>query len=169
MPRCDSRRLDADRLEDGRRDVGDVVVLVADGAAVLDARRPVDDHRVADAAAVGVLLVALEGRVAGLRPTGRVVVVVQRPAQLVDVLQHVLDAQVDVAAGDGVEVDLLGLADWAALLAGAVVRDQHDQRVLELADLLQEVQASARCGCRCGPGTPRTPPASARRGAARCR
>ena len=53
------RGLYARHLEYGGRDVADMVELVADLAALRDPRRPVHDQRVADPAAVGVLLVAL--------------------------------------------------------------------------------------------------------------
>ena len=120
------RGLHARHLEYGRRDVADMVELVADLAALPDPRRPVHDQRVADPAAVGVLLVALERGVAGHGPAQRVVVVEVGLADGVDVLevlgQGVAHA-VEVAQG-------VHRAEGRALLAGAIVRDQGDQGVL---------------------------------------
>ena len=52
VPVDDLRHLDAAAFEDRRDDVGDVVVLAAHLAPRLDALRPVDHERVADAALV---------------------------------------------------------------------------------------------------------------------
>ena len=73
-----------ERVEHGRHHVDGVRVLRADLALGLDALRPVDDERIADAAAVGLALPAAERRVAGEGPAPRVVVEVLRPAELVD-------------------------------------------------------------------------------------
>ena len=78
-------------LEDGRRDVDDVVELVADLALGLDAVRPVDDRAVAGAAPVrGDLLGPLVRRVHRVRPADRVVVVGLGRAELVDPRRHEL-------------------------------------------------------------------------------
>ena len=74
----------AEDVEHGRRHIADVMELPPDAAPLGDARRPVHDQRVAHAAAVGVLLVALQRRVARHRPADRIVVVVLCLADLVD-------------------------------------------------------------------------------------
>ena len=58
--------------------------LRAHFALRLDALRPVNDEGVADAAAIGFALPALERRVAGVRPSPGVVIEGFRPAELVD-------------------------------------------------------------------------------------
>ena len=138
----DGRRLDVQQLQHRRHEVRDVVVLVAQ-AGLLDPGRPVDDQRIADAAAVGVLLVPLERRVAGLGPAGRVVDVGGLVAEPVDRLQAELQRLRDVAGVRLVDVEA---ADARALVAGAVVRHQHDHRVVKLADLLQVVDQPADLG-----------------------
>ena len=89
----------------------------------LDAVRPGDDERVADAAAVGLPLPAPERRVAGPRPAPRVVVEVLRAADLVDDLEAVLERLRGVVE----ELRLVGGAGRAALGARAVVGDHHDR------------------------------------------
>ena len=82
---------DAGHLVDRRDDVDHVHELIPKSALVLDLRGPRHDHRVAGAAEVaGHLLGPLEGRVHRVRPGGREVVEVLRPAELVDHLQFVL-------------------------------------------------------------------------------
>ncbi len=80
------RRRHADRIEDGRGDVDRVAELAAELAGALQPCRPADDQRVAYAAAVGVLLVPLQRRVAGLRPAPGDVAVAVRPADVVEAL-----------------------------------------------------------------------------------
>ena len=130
---------DAGQFEDGRSDVRDVVELLADAAPVHDQLRIVDDQRVANAAAVGVLLVALERRVAGHRPAQGIVVVQVALADLVDV-GEVLFQRVAHAVEVAQRIDG---AEGRALLACAVVRDQGDDRVFELAGLREEAQQAA--------------------------
>ena len=153
------RRLDAEGVEDRRDDVDRVVVLVADLAASLRAGRPRDDARVARAAVELVALPHLERRVERHRPAVRVVVVRLRPAELVDHRQ-VLREVVGDAVG---ELHLVHRAVRAALAAGAVVGDDDDQRVLELARSPPGSRAGARCGGRRARGSPRRPPPSERR------
>ena len=75
----------ARRLEDCGRHVDDVAELRADLALGLDPLGPVDDRAVARAAEVrGDLLGPLVGRVHGVRPAHRIVVVGLGPAQLVE-------------------------------------------------------------------------------------
>ena len=132
-------QLDAEALVHGGHDVDAVCVLVAQLALGLDACRPVHHHRVAYAALPGVALEELEGRVEGHRPAGGVVVVGRHRAELVDereVLLHVV--------GHGVEeVVLVDRAVRAALARGAVVGDPDDERVVELAGLLEVVDQAS--------------------------
>ncbi len=84
------RRRDAEDLEEGR---GRCRWRARTGAATVagrDARRPVDDERVGDAALVDLALPAAERGVAGHRPAPRVVVVAVGSADLVDVLECLL-------------------------------------------------------------------------------
>ncbi len=98
--------------------------------------RPGDDERVARPTTVGLALPAPEGRVARPRPTPRVVVEVLRAADLVDDLEAVLERLLGVVE----ELCLVGGAGRAALRARAVVRDDHDQGVVELPLLLEVVE-----------------------------
>ena len=129
-------RRDPCEFQHGRRDVADMVELVANAAAVGDALGVVQDQRVAHAATVGVLLVALERRVAGHRPAQRVVVVQVRLANLVDVRQ-VFRQRVTHTVEIAQRVDR---AKGRALLARAVVGDQRDHRVVEFPGLRQVIQ-----------------------------
>ncbi len=125
----DVRTRRADRLEDGRRNVGDVVELVADAALVADAGRPVRDQRIADAATMGVLLVALVRCVADRSPAPGIVVEAFRRADLVDACDRLFDRlrpAVEIAR-------VVDHAGRAAFLAGAVVGHQQEQRVVEFA------------------------------------
>ena len=60
----------ADRVQDGRGDVDDVVVLAADLALRGDPLRPGDDRAIGDAAVAGVELRLGERGVVGDRPAG---------------------------------------------------------------------------------------------------
>src|SRR5262245_25814586 len=68
------RSLEAERLEHGRHHVDGVRVLRADFSFGPDAFRPVDQERIADTTPIGLPFPTTEGRVAGERPTPRVVV-----------------------------------------------------------------------------------------------
>ena len=114
-------------------------VLRADLAARLDPGRPGDDERVRGAAAVGLALPAPERRVAGPRPAPRIVVEVLRAADLVDDRQALLERLLGVVE----ELRLVRRPGRAALGARAVVGDDHDDRVVELALLAQEVEQPA--------------------------
>ncbi len=112
-----------------------MVELRADRAGVADAGGPVDDERVAHPAAVGVALVALQRRVRDLGPPPRIGGLHGGPADLVEAGHrggHIGMQAVEQLAD--VEV-----AVRSALLAGAVVRHQHEQRVVEPAQLRQGV------------------------------
>jgi hypothetical protein len=135
----DLGRLDAEALVDGRENVAAVRVLVAQLTPGLDPLWPVDDHRVSDAAFPGVALEQLARRVERHRPAGGVMVVGLRRAELVDVFQVV----VDVVHHSVEERVLVDRAARAPLARGAVIRDPDDQRVVQLASLLQIVDQPA--------------------------
>ena len=138
----DHRRLrDADRIEDRRDDVDDVVELVADAAGVLDALRPAHHHAGARAAEVrGDLLDPAIGRIHREGPRHREVGVGLVGAPRRDHGQHLLDRE-----GEAVEIgDLVRRAVHRALGAHAVVAaDPDDQRVVEQAELLDGLDDAA--------------------------
>ena len=100
---------------------------------------PREDERVGRPAAVGLALPAPERRVPGPRPAPGVVVVGPRAAQLVDLREVLLEALRHLVE----EEHLVEGSGDAALGRGAVVGDHHDQRVVELADLLERVEDAA--------------------------
>ena len=123
-------------------DVDHVVPLRAHLALGLDAVRPVHDERVARTAVVrGDLLGPLERRVAGVRPAGvEVVVGVLAAESLVEARELVLDLVRQTVEHD----HLVEGAGQAALGAAAVVApDVEEQRVVELAQLLERVDDAA--------------------------
>ena len=157
MAAIDLGRRDTGEFQDRRRQVDDVVELVPDGAAVLDSLRPRDDQRIAHAAAMGVALVELQRRVRRLRPAPRIVLIALGPADLVD-----LGAVDGGAVGQTVEpAQHVDGALRSAIDRGAVVRDQHDQRVVVSARSPSGSRRRGRAAGRCSRGTPRTSPATA--------
>ena len=104
-----------------------------------DPGRPRDDARIARSAVELVALPHLERGVERHRPAVRIVVVGVRSAELVEhreVLCHVIGNAVH-------ELHLVDGAVRAALAAGAVVGDEHDDRVLPFTRLLEVVEESA--------------------------
>ena len=140
---CDSldrrRRLDAKRLEHRGNHVDRVRVLGPDLTLGLDAFRPVDDERVADATAIGFTLPAPERRIACERPAPRIVIEIFRPANIVDRLQVLFQAVRNVVE----ELVLVRRSARSALRACSVVRDEHDERVVEFAETLQEFEETS--------------------------
>ena len=130
------RRFDAQGFQDRRDEIDDVPILRPHFAARLDALGPGDDARVGGAAPVGLALPAAEGRVAGVGPAPGIVVVGLDAAQLVEHLEVVFERFLHIVE----EEHLVERADRTALGAGAVVGDDHDQGVVQLADLFQEVE-----------------------------
>ena len=110
-------------------------VLGADLAPGRDPPRPGDDERVAGAAPVGLPLPPAERRVPGPRPAPRVVVEVPGAADLIDQRQAFLQRLLGVVE----ELRLVGGPGGPALGAGAVVGDDHDQGVVQLPQLAQEL------------------------------
>ena len=112
-----------------------VPVLRPQLASGLDPLGPRHDARVGGAAPVGLALPAAERRVARVGPAPRVMVAGLHAAQLVDHLEVGFERLLHVVE----EEHLVERADRAALGAGAVVRDDHDERVVQPADLLEEL------------------------------
>src|SRR5262249_53599075 len=117
-------RLDAEALVDRRDDVDRVRVL-APYSRLRDVRRPRHDHRVrGPTLVVRVALPELEWRVERPRPTGRIVVVGERRAEDVEVLQVLFD-------GVGYRIEKLVLVDRtvrATFTRRAVVGHEDDHR-----------------------------------------
>ena len=138
---------DTGRFEDRRPDVDDVGELGAQPAGVLDPLRPGDHRAVARAAEVGgALLAPLERRVPRPRPGGRVVRRVRvgapgvEPAVLLDQRELLLGGQDEPV----VHRQLVEGAGQRSLHARAVVpEDVDDERVVELAQLLDRVEQAA--------------------------
>ena len=101
--------------------------------------RPGDDEGVADAAPVGLALPATERGVPGERPAPRVVVEMLGAADFVDQGEAVLERLLGVVE----ELCLVRGSRRAALGAGAVVGDHHDEGVVELIDLGEEREQPA--------------------------
>ena len=130
------RRLDAQGFQYRRDEVDDVPVLRPHLAVCLDALRPRYDARVGGAAPVGLALPAAERRVAGVGPAPGVVVEGLDAAQLVDHLEVVFQRFLDIVE----EEHLVERAYRPAFGAGAVVGDDDDQGIVQLADLFQEIE-----------------------------
>ena len=129
------RRFDSERLEDGRDHVDGVRELRANLACILDALRPVNDERIGHAATIGLALPALERRVTGVRPSPGVVVEIFRAAELIDRRQILLQIVRHVVE----ELVLVHRPIRSAFGTRAVVRNEHDQRIVEFAHLLEEI------------------------------
>ena len=100
---------------------------------------PVRDQRDAHAAAVRVLLVPAQRRVADLRPAPGIVGRAAQPADLGEVRLHL----VGILRPPHEEARLVGLAARAAFLRRAVVGHQQDDRVVELVRGLQVIDQPA--------------------------
>ena len=108
--------------------------LVAQLALGGDPLRPGHDEGIADAAAMGVLLVAAQRRVRRHRPAVREVAVRVRPADVVDPAQLFRDR----LGTEIVRPHRVDEAERPALLAGAVVGQHEDQRVVADAGRVEE-------------------------------
>ena len=139
------RHVDADEVQQGGQQVGDVLVLATDAASAWQARTLREDERHLVAALVGVDLVEAEGRARHHRPARRIVG--QGPGSAHQVQARVVEL-------DGVQRVGAGLADQRAevgrravvqpLPAPAVVRGEHNDRVLPLAHGLQPVSEATQ-------------------------
>ena len=88
-----------------------------------------DDEWIPHPAAVGVLLVTLEWRVRGHRPAPRKIGMGVGATYVVDAGDFVLDRLFDHVVGTHCIDESLG----TSFLAGAIVGQRHDNRVVELA------------------------------------
>ena len=111
-------------------------VLVPDLALGLDALGPVHEEWVGHATAIRLALPSPERGVAGEGPAPRVVVEVFRPAEVVQRREVLLQFVGHVVE----EFVLVDRAVRPALGARTVVRDDHDQRVVQLAGRLEEIE-----------------------------
>jgi hypothetical protein len=137
------RRIEPERIEHRRDHVDGVRVLAADLAARADPRRPRDHERIGGPAPVRLALPAAERAVAGPGPAVGIVVVGVGPTELVDLRQVVLEALRDHVE----EEHLVERTRRTALGRGAVVGDDHDQRVVELAETARGATCRGRTCC----------------------
>ena len=122
------RCFDTHDIEDRWHDVDGMMVLVAYLALTLDPLRPGHDQRVTNAAVIAIALPHLERRVEGHRPAGGIMIVRQRTAQHIQVLEVLLQA-----IGNAIhKLALIDRAGGTTLAAGAVIGDHDDQRIVEL-------------------------------------
>ena len=124
----------ADQLQQRRHQIAGVAEPVADLAARRQRVRPGDHQRIANAAAMGVLLVAAQRRVRRHRPAMREVGVGVGAADVVDA-PHLLRNRLGLEIVRAHRVDE---AQRPAFLAGAVVGEHQHQRVVENAGGLEE-------------------------------
>ena len=113
--------------------------LMAQFAARRDARRPMKDQRIADPAAMGVLLVAAQRRICRHRPTHGEVRMGIRAADGVDARQffrHDLGTKI-------VGSHRVYHSQGTAFLARAIVREHQQNRVLELPGSAQKVDQAS--------------------------
>ena len=129
------QRRHAGQIEQRWHDIGHVHELRADRAAARDPRGPRDDKRHTPAAAAGVGLVRREGRVRDLTPAGRIQGVAARSADEIQALTLALDRVFGEAREAAVVVDR---ADRSAGVRAAIVRREHDDRVVALAHPFEE-------------------------------
>ena len=132
--------VDVEEVEQGREQVDGVGVLVTQTARIGDAGRPGDEERVAHAALERVALPPLERRVAGQRPTPRVVPAGAEPTEVVDVGQLVVDV---VGLVTDVVAQLVPRAVRSALGRAPVVGDHDDHRVVGVGAALDLVEHPA--------------------------
>ena len=136
-------RLDPHQFEHGGHDVDGVDELMADASGPgRESGRPRDDAGIGDTALVHLALPALEGRVARHGPSPRVVVVGERSTDLVQTVVHLGET-------GGVKIghpDVVDRSLRSTFGAGAVVRDQDEDGVVELARLLEECHQATDLG-----------------------
>ena len=148
---------DADQVEQGRRQIAGMDELVAHLALGRDPLRPGHDEGIADAAAMGVLLVAPQRRVRRHRPAMREIGVGIRPADVVDppqLFRHRLGTEI-------VRPHRVDEAERPALLARAIVGHHEDQRVVADAGLVEETRSAAPDAGRHDRACRQRPPAAA--------
>ncbi len=133
------RRLDTYDIEQGRREIAGMTELVTQLAPRRDSFAPGHHQRVADTAAMGVLLVAAQRRIGRHRPAPGEIGVRIGAADIVDAG----DLLVQRLAPEIVGTHGIDHAERTALLAGAVVRHDDDQRVFKLACRFEELHQAA--------------------------
>src|SRR5437667_6666953 len=129
----DRRWLDAQRIQHRRYHVDCVCVLRADLALCLDPFGPMYDKRVAGATAIGLAFPAAERGITRPGPTPGIVVEGFWPTYLVQFRQAFLQRFLCVVE----ELPLVGRAGGATFGTGSVIRNHHDQSIVELAGALQ--------------------------------
>ena len=133
------RRVDSEHVEQRRGDVDGVPERAANVATGIDPLGPLDDQWAAHATTMGVLLVTLQGCVAGHRPAPRIVRMALGSAHVVEPLDGFVEVLLDALE----ELHLVEDAASAALLGSAVVRHDDDDGVVGRADLVEEVDEPA--------------------------
>src|SRR5262245_7755708 len=113
--------------------------LTADLALRLDAFWPVNQKWIAHTTTIGFPLPAAERFVAGESPTPRVVIEILGTTKIINRLYVVFQRLRYVVE----ELVLVHGARGTALGAGAIVRNHHDQGVIQLADSLEVVDDAA--------------------------
>ena len=135
-------RLDPDEFEQRGEQIDGVDVLMARAACRPDPGRPVHDEWVGHPALMGVAFEPLEGGIAGPGPTPRVMVIGPGRAQIVYPLEILLQA-----LGDEVEEVLLVERPLGAALGRcAVVAHDHDDGVVRLVEIVNEVEETGHLG-----------------------
>ncbi len=124
------RNLNTGCLHDRRRDIGNMVILIADFTFGLDAVGPVDDEMILLPAAVFTLLEVTEWRVAGHCPTGVIVRVSILATPVLEVAQIGFEFRLQAVE----HIGFIEGTGQAALAARAVISRDEDQRIVELAD-----------------------------------
>ena len=119
-------RLNTDHIQKCRHKIRGVDELMAQFALGLDPLRPRDHERIANAAAMGILLVAPQRRVGCHRPAQRKIRMSVRPADIVDALQFFRDR----LRAKIIRPHRVDKTQRPALLAGAIVGQHHNQRVV---------------------------------------
>ena len=133
------RRLDAYDIEQGRHEIAGMAELVAQLASRGDTLVPGHHQRIADTAAVRVLLVAAQRCVGRHRPAPGEVGMRVGAADIVDAGNLLVQR----LAPEIVGAHRIDHAERAAFLAGTVVRHDDHQRVFELACGLKELHQPA--------------------------
>ncbi len=116
-----------------------VLVAQTRAAALADAVGPRHDQRICHPALVHLSLPTTERRVARHRPAPRVVVVDAGTADLVDAVPRLVDRLRDRVP----RTDVVHRTDWTTLRRCAVVRQHHEDRVVEVAGLVEMVDQAA--------------------------
>ncbi len=131
--RDDLRRLDMQEIKHGGCEIDRVAELPANLAGRAEFGRPVNDQWVAHAAAVSILFIPFQRRIAGLRPAPRYIAVTIGAADIVEPPER----GVEVFAHPVEVAHLIEHAERTALLARAVVGHHDQQRIVDQVKLAQ--------------------------------